>query len=89
MEKNEHTAQDSWKPEPSGNIYTSENPLTEETKDVVAESPLSPEWHSTQNDITTSDDPSVVGDTASMVAFALSTPTKDDKFNFENALERY
>ena len=89
--------QGSWKPETSihcPSSYDNENPLIEETN-IVAESPSSSDWQSTKNNSTllqttiTSDDPSVFGDSASMVAFALSTPTKDDKFNFENALDTF
>ncbi|CAI8024055.1 hypothetical protein GBAR_LOCUS14013 [Geodia barretti] len=89
--------QGSWKPEASihcPSSYDNENPLIEETN-IVAESPSSSDWQSTKNNSTllqttiTSDDPSVFGDSASMVAFALSTPTKDDKFNFENALDTF
>ena len=71
--------------------YDNENPLTEEINHV-AESPSSSASPSTPDNSTLphttlrSDDPYVFGDSASMVAFALSTPTKDDKLNFKNAL---
>ena len=61
--------------------YENEDPLTEK-QDSLLESHFGTTEHHSWTDI----DPFVTGDSASMVAFSLSTPTKDDPINFQNVL---
>lgn len=73
-------------------FYENENPLTQEHQCFIAQSPTG---HSCSSSTFASGllSPRLEieplgsgGESASMVAFALCTPTKDDPINFENAL---
>ena len=79
----EHTLSSTTLYEPTCSSFETENPLTERE---FAKTQESTGLCSTQP--TFCHDPSVLEESPSMVAFSLSTPTKDDPVSFENALKR-
>lgn len=65
--------------------YDNEDPLTENQDDLLeSHFGTTDAKHHSWTDI----EPFVTGDSASMVAFSLSTPTKDDPVNFQNVLTK-
>ena len=68
--------------------YESEDPLTYSVQPPSTDLKTSPNRivKARPVNLLTDIDPSISGDSASMAAFALSTPAKDDPINFQNAL---